>query len=627
VAAAEGALTGASSAKTESGADQTAATLEFVSSSITGVLSRVPGMLLAKRTVEIWTFVADMATKMSLAQRSGKLERRQAVSEELCAGLLRLGPTFIKLGQILSTRFDILPYDYVKGLEKLQDSVPAFDGDLAYQIVCDEVGEGSFRSFDRQPIAAASLGQVHLAVTADGRQVAVKVQRPGLKELFDADLQNLKLLAEALYRLDTTPDSMLRDWREIFESNTRIIYQEIDYSQEAANGAKFADNFKDVEWVKVPDVYPQLSSERVLTMEYVPGVKISNVKEIRRLGLDPIVLARKSGESFMIQLLRHGYFHCDPHPGNIAVDTRGRGGQGRLIYYDFGMVDELTPDFRKALVDGFFALYEGDARQIVDALIAAEMLGGKVDRLSVESIARYFLSSFRDRLALDRSVPMSREERDQLRMSTMQEVGNELAAVASDRPFRYPPALPYVLRAFNALEGVGKSLDPDYDVGRIAKRYLNELIDLRDGSAALTALKKVTQRLGWRPKDLASVVQSPRRVSQVYETLTKLESGELQLRVRALELERAMVRNSVMQRASLYAIAACCAVNVATVLVATASGTASAMAVLTRRAAFGAAAYFGSRALMAMRKLGQLQKGERDGNLNEYVLESKRAAM
>jgi len=377
----------------------------------------------------------------------------------------------------------------------------------------------------------------------------------------------------------------------------------------------------------VPDVYPQLSSERVLTMEYVPGVKISNVKEIRRLGLDPIVLARKSGESFMIQLLRHGYFHCDPHPGNIAVDTRGRGGQGRLIYYDFGMVDELTPDFRKALVDGFFALYEGDARQIVDALIAAEMLGGKVDRLSVESIARYFLSSFRDRLALDRSVPMSREERDQLRMSTMQEVGNELAAVASDRPFRYPPALPYVLRAFNALEGVGKSLDPDYDVGRIAKRYLNELIDLRDGSAALTALKKVTQRLGWRPKDLASVVQSPRRVSQVYETLTKLESGELQLRVRALELERAMVRNSVMQRASLYAIAACCAVNVATVLVATASGTASVMAVLTRRAAFGAAAYFGSRALLAMRTLGQLQKGERDGNLNEYVLESKRAAM
>ena len=172
--------------------------------------------------------------------------------------------------------------------------------------MCDEVGEGTFRSFDRQPIAAASLGQVHLAVTADGRQVAVKVQRPGLKELFDADLQNLKLLAEALYRLDTTPDSMLRDWREIFESNTRIIYQEIDYSQEAANGAKFADNFKDVEWVKVPDVYPQLSSERVLTMEYVPGVKISNVKEIRRLGLDPIVLARKSGESFMIQLLRHG---------------------------------------------------------------------------------------------------------------------------------------------------------------------------------------------------------------------------------------------------------------------------------------------------------------------------------
>jgi predicted unusual protein kinase regulating ubiquinone biosynthesis (AarF/ABC1/UbiB family) len=532
-----------------------------------------------------------------------------------------------KLGQILSTRYDILPYDYVKGLERLQDSVPPFDGDLAYQIVTEELGEGRFADFDRTPIAAASLGQVHLAVTAGGERVAVKVQRPGLRDLFDADLANLKILADLLYKLDESPDSMLRDWREIFASNAQIIYEEIDYTKEASHGKKFAENFAGMPWVKVPSVYAGLSSEKVLTMEYVPGIKINNVAELERRGLDRAHLARLSGESFMIQLLRHGFFHCDPHPGNIAVDAKGPGGSARLIYYDFGMVDELSGSFRKALVDGFFALYESRPKAIVQALIDAEVLGGKVDRLAVESIARYFLDNFRQRLALDRAVPMTNEERDEMRMSTMQDIGNELAAVASDKPFRYPRALPYVLRAFNALEGVGKELDPDYDVSRIAKKYITSLIDLRDGSAAITAWKKVQQRLGWRRKDWASVVQSPRRVSQVYETLTKLESGELQLRVRALELERAMVRNSVMQRASLHAIAACCALNVATVLSTTSTAAAGVLRGWLVRCTWVAAAVFGSRALSAIRKLDMLQKGEREGNLNEYVLESKRQAM
>ena len=179
-----------------------------------------------------------------------------------------------------------------------------------------------------------------------------------------------------------------------------------------------------------------------------------------------------------------------------------------------------------------------------------------------------------------------------------------------------------MLRAFNALEGVGKGLDPTYDVSRIAKRYITQLIDLRDGSAALTAIKKVQQRLGWRGTDLASVVQAPRRVTQVYETLNQLESGELQLRVRALELERAMVRNAVMQKASLHAIAACCALNVGTVLVATRA----LVPRLVLRCVWVAAAYFSVAAVRGIRRLNLLQKGEQSGNLNEYVLESKRQA-
>ena len=214
---------------------------------------------LLSRSCLIWRCAAKQLIKVAIVKRRYKRSpvtdpefsaARRQLAVDLRDILILLGPTFIKLGQILSTRYDILPYDYVKGLERLQDSVPAFDGELAYSIVQSEIGENAFSAFDREPIAAASLGQVHLATTAAGERVAVKVQRPGLKQLFDADLINLKILAELLYKLDTTPDSMLRDWREIFESNARIIYEEIDYTKEATNGRKFARNFREFPWIK-----------------------------------------------------------------------------------------------------------------------------------------------------------------------------------------------------------------------------------------------------------------------------------------------------------------------------------------------------------------------------------------
>jgi predicted unusual protein kinase regulating ubiquinone biosynthesis (AarF/ABC1/UbiB family) len=360
-------------------------------------------------------------------------------------------------------------------------------------------------------------------------------------------------------------------------------------------------------------------------MEYVPGIKISNVQALRKKGFSPEDIARRSGECFMIQLLRHGFFHCDPHPGNIAVDEQPDGSP-RLVYYDFGMVDTLSESFRGALVDGVFALYESDPdkspKKLVQALIDGELLGGKIDRIALDSIVRNFVQTFRQRLALDRSIPMSAQEKDELRMKAMRELGNELAAVASDKPFRYPRSIPYVLRAFNALEGVGKALDPNYDITRIAKKFITTFMDLgRDGSAAVTVWKKVLRRVGWRPKDIASLVQSPRRVTQVYETLNKLESGELQLRVRAVELERAMVRNTVMQRASLYAIAACCAINVGTVMTATSSGL-SGIGRFVSRFAWLLTVWFGSRAWLAIRKFKRLSKAEKEGDLTEYLFEA-----
>jgi hypothetical protein len=199
------------------------------------------------------------------------------------------------------------------------------------------------------------------------------------------------VLSEVAMSLDRTPDRVLRDWREIFEQNAKIIYEEIDYRREARNAQAFADNFRDVPWLRTPQVYPELSSARILTMEYCPGVKVNDVRAIEALGLDRAQLATYAAEAYLLQLLRFGFFHCDPHPGNVAVEripedelaaigkTAGSA-EGRIILYDYGMMGTLSPQLKGGLVKGFFAVYEGDAPELAQALFDAELLGADTDR-------------------------------------------------------------------------------------------------------------------------------------------------------------------------------------------------------------------------------------------------------
>ncbi|KAI0562550.1 Protein kinase-like protein [Gracilaria domingensis] len=479
------------------------------------------------RTLEIWLFFIRMVLaelKIRKLQNVAEMAAaRRVQAAKLKRGLLTLGPTFIKLGQLLSTRVDVVAKEYIDELSELQDRVPGFSGQRAV-----------FDSFEMTPIAAASLGQVHRAVY-NGQPVAVKIQRAGLRELFSVDLKNLKLLAVLLDKLDPKTDGTSRNWVQIYDESAKLLYEEIDYINEARNADNFRDNFADVEWVKVPGVYWQLTTEKVLTMEYVPGIKINDYDALERAGLDRRLLAERSAESYLTQLLRHGYFHTDPHCGNLAVDAVAG---GRLIYYDFGMMSTFEPDIKRGLVDAVFAIYEGNIRDICNAMQLMGVLKPSADRVTVEKVGRYFLGLFRTNLDNENRKKTKEEKRAEM-IKRLDSIGEDLVALGDDGCFNFPPVFTFVFRSFTTLEGIGKGLYAKYDLTMIAGPYLKELIDLKDGSAAITAVNSFRKKLGWRNEDFSALVTQPRKTAYIEETLRRMESGDLKLRVRVLESERA----------------------------------------------------------------------------------------
>jgi predicted unusual protein kinase regulating ubiquinone biosynthesis (AarF/ABC1/UbiB family) len=480
--------------------------------------------------------------------------------------LLTLGPTFIKLGQLMSTRVDIVPKEYVEECASLQDRVPGFSGERARRVLEKELGrpvEDVFDRFDEVPIAAASLGQVHRAVLG-GREVAVKIQRSGLRELFDVDLKNLRVLAVLLDKMDPKNDGARRNWVSIYEESAKLLYEEIDYAAEGRNADRFRENFADTEWIKVPDVYWEHTTSRVLTMEYVPGIKINDYAAIEAAGIDRAVLARRSAESYLTQLLRHGYFHTDPHCGNISCDAAYG---GRLIVYDYGMMSAFPPHIRDGLVDVVFGVYEGSAKEICDAMTKMGVLAPGADRVTVEKVGRYFLGLFRSNVGNENRKKTKEEKRAEM-IRRLDNVGEDLLAVSEDECFNFPPVFTFVFRAFTTLEGIGKGLDPRYDLTLIAGPYLKELIDLKDGSAAATAVKQFRKRVGWRAEDISSLVTAPRKTAYIESTLRRMESGDLRLRVRVLESERAFKRLTLMQENMALALAAATFSNMAVALMA-----------------------------------------------------------
>ncbi|KAL3025841.1 hypothetical protein AAZX31_04G201000 [Glycine max] len=537
-----------------------------------------------QRTFEIWGFVATFIFKAWLnnqkfSYKGGMTEekktlRRKALAKWLKENILRLGPTFIKIGQQFSTRVDILPQEYVDQLSELQDQVPPFPSETSVAIVEEELGAplgDIFDQFDYEPIAAASLGQVHRA-TLKGQEVVVKVQRPGLKDLFDIDLKNLRVIAEYLQKIDPKSDGAKRDWVAIYDECASVLYQEIDYTKEAANAELFASNFKNMDYVKVPTIYWDYTTPQILTMEYVPGIKINKIQALDQLGVDRKRLGRYAVESYLEQILSHGFFHADPHPGNIAVDDVNG---GRLIFYDFGMMGSISPNIREGLLETFYGVYEKDPDKVLQAMIQMGVLVPTGDMTAVRRTAQFFLNSFEERLAAQRrereeattelgfKKPLSKEEKIKKKKQRLAAI--DLLSIAADQPFRFPATFTFVVRAFSVLDGIGKGLDPRFDITEIAKPYALELLRFREAGVEVV-LKDFRKRWDRQSQAFYNLIRQADRVDKLANIIQRLEQGDLKLRVRTLESERAFQRVAAVQKTIGNAVAAGSLINLATVL-------------------------------------------------------------
>ena len=492
-----------------------------------------------RRFLDIWTFVLKLwlgfwLNGKSWSYRGGasetkRLNRRRKQAVWIRNGLLDLGPTFIKIGQLFSTRADLFPSEYVEELAKLQDRVPAFSYQQVEAIVEQELGKKIpelFYSFEPIPLAAASLGQVHKAQLHSGEVVVVKVQRPGLRQLFEIDLAILKGITRYF---QNHPDwGRGRDWLGIYEECCRILWEEVDYLNEGRNADTFRRNFRAYEWVRVPRVYWRYTAPRALTLEYLPGIKISHYEALEAAGLDRKLLARQGAEAYLQQLLNDGFFHADPHPGNIAVSP-----EGALIFYDFGMMGRIKSGIRENLMKTLFGIAQKDAERVVVSLIELGALSPVDDMGPVRRSIQYMLDHFMDKPFENQSVSA---------------ISDDLYEIAYNQPFRFPATFTFVMRAFSTLEGVGKGLDPEFNFMEVAKPFAMQIMTNGNGSEGNSFLNE----LGRQAAQVSSTALGlPRRLE---DTLDKLERGDLRVRVRSIETERLLRRQNGMQMGTNYSL-------------------------------------------------------------------------
>mgnify|MGYP001822040120 CR=1 FL=1 len=434
--------------------------------------------------------------------------------EHVRLALEELGATFIKIGQIASTRTDVLPPSYVDELAALQDAAPPVPADDVRAAIQGELGrpvDEIFDEFDDAPIASASIGQAHAAVL-HGRDVVVKVRRPGVVEEVLLDLEILRNLATVISRgWEAARDHDVVGLVDEFSSTLRA---ELDYLQEASNVERFAQSFADDPRVHIPDVYREATTSRVLTLERIRGIKISEVEELEHAGIDRKELAVEATGVLCTMVFENGFFHADPHPGNFFIEPGGRIG---LI--DFGMVGHLDDHLRERLVRLVLAVTRDDPDRVTTALLAVCGAPAAPEREDLTASVSVFLSRYTHRPLGD--LPIA-----QLLL--------DIAAILRDHKLHLPREMSLLLKALVMADGLGQRLDPDFDLIAVISPYMRRFMLSSLSPAA------VTRRLTALLKDVVDLGADAPQILR--RTLAVLERGGFDVHLRASELEPLVIR-------------------------------------------------------------------------------------
>lgn len=396
-----------------------------------------------------------------LGKRLFRIPKREAVprnvAEQFKLVLEELGPTFIKFGQILSLRRDILSEEFVRELEKLQDNVPPFSVEHSRQEILSQFGkpvENLFASFDEKPLAAASIGQVHRAQLLDGRDVVVKIQRPGIKQIVETDLNILMNLAKLLERY--MPEARLYDPVGMVEEFAKSIRRELDFRIEGRSADKFRELFKGSRTIFVPEVIWDLSGLHVLTIEYKVGKKVTEVVGDIQYRHD---LAKRFNESYLIQIFEHGFFHADPHPGNIFFLD-----DGRICFHDFGIMGYMDDEMVDHLSNLFLAFMDKDTVRMIDVYLEVGIITGDVDMRSLKRDISDFLERYY-------GIP--------LKEFSFAEFMAGLIAIGRRHQIKAPTELLLFGKTFMTVESVVRTLDPDFNLVENIRPYTQVLLRKR----------------------------------------------------------------------------------------------------------------------------------------------------
>ncbi len=434
---------------------------------------------------------------------------------------VKLGVLMIKLGQFLSSRADLLPEQALAALSSLQDEVPPAPFSHVVSVIEAELGkpiEQIFSVLERKCTAAASLGQVHKAILASsGEEVAVKIQRPNIDQLVSMDLSTLKFVIWVINRFVDTGEFI--DLMGVYREFKRTVYEEIDYVTEAANAIRFREMFKDDASIYIPRVYEDYTTRHLVVLEWIDGIKINDYAAIEAAGVSRLEVAKRAVKTYFYQFFTEGFFHADPHPGNIFVLPQGKGdkkvtlSEGPVIaFVDFGMVGTLTQNMKKSLKDLFLSFVSRDSRALVKAL-------GKLG----------FIGEGANMVAIERGMALMMEQ--YYGMTLGEARGLEIPDVAQDvenllygQPFQIPAQFAFTGRAIGTLVGVATGLSPEFNFVEVATPYARKFLGL-DAEGTGQTLQDIFNQLLETGRVLLTL---PRSLEQV---ITKLETGQIEVKL------------------------------------------------------------------------------------------------